>query len=209
MSARRPRLSVSSACSSTALTRCALASSDIKPIARRGSGSNWSNTPSTMLVRWRSTVYLLTTTAGIVLSVPRLLVTPRDSAPPAIRSTPEFAGLCPASSHSCQNVSNSRYSVMKRLHVHVSVEDLAKSIQFYSTLFAAEPTRDKDDYAKWMLEDPRVNFAISQRDSEAGIRHLGIQVEDRAELADVYARLQRAESPMLEEGATDLLLREE
>lgn len=91
---------------------------------------------------------------------------------------------------------------MKRLHVHVSVDDLGKSIQFYSTLFAAEPTVTKDDYAKWMLEDPRVNFAISQRDSETGIRHLGIQVEDRAELADVYSRLQRAEAPILEEGAT-------
>lgn len=91
---------------------------------------------------------------------------------------------------------------MKRLHVHVSVEDLAKSIQFYSTLFAAEPTVTKGDYAKWMLDDPRVNFAISQRDSETGIRHLGIQVEDRAELADVYSRLQRAEAPILEEGAT-------
>ena len=91
---------------------------------------------------------------------------------------------------------------MKRLHVHVSVEDLAKSIQFYSTLFAAEPTVIKDDYAKWMLEDPRVNFAISKRGDEAGIRHLGIQVEDRAELSDVYSRLQRAEAPILEEGAT-------
>jgi catechol-2,3-dioxygenase len=91
---------------------------------------------------------------------------------------------------------------MKRLHVHVSVDDLAKSIQFYSTLFAAEPTVTKEDYAKWMLDDPRVNFAISRRDSETGIRHLGIQVEDRAELADVYSRLQRAEAPILEEGAT-------
>jgi catechol-2,3-dioxygenase len=91
---------------------------------------------------------------------------------------------------------------MKRLHVHVSVDDLAKSIQFYSTLFAAEPTVTKSDYAKWMLEDPRINFAISQRGGEAGIRHLGIQVEDRAELADVYSRLQRAEAPILEEGAT-------
>jgi catechol-2,3-dioxygenase len=91
---------------------------------------------------------------------------------------------------------------MKRLHVHVSVNDLAKSIQFYSALFAAEPTVTKDDYAKWMLEDPRVNFAISKRGDEAGIRHLGIQAEDRAELADVYSRLQRAEAPILEEGAT-------
>ena len=91
---------------------------------------------------------------------------------------------------------------MKRLHVHVSVADLEQSIQFYSTLFAAEPTVMKDDYAKWLLEDPRVNFAISKRSSETGIRHLGIQVEDRAELADVYSRLQRAEAPILEEGAT-------
>ena len=91
---------------------------------------------------------------------------------------------------------------MKRLHVHVSVDDLARSIQFYSTLFAAEPTVTKDDYAKWMLDDPRVNFAISKRGEDTGIRHLGIQVEDRAELADVYSRLQRAEAPILEEGAT-------
>ncbi len=91
---------------------------------------------------------------------------------------------------------------MKRLHVHVSVEDIAASIRFYNTLFSAEPTVTKPDYAKWMLEDPRVNFAISKRGSEAGIRHLGIQVEDRAELADMYSRLQRAEAEVLEEGAT-------
>jgi catechol-2,3-dioxygenase len=91
---------------------------------------------------------------------------------------------------------------MKRLHVHVSVDDLAASIRFYNTLFAAEPTVVKQDYAKWMLEDPRVNFAISQRNGTSGIRHLGIQVEDRAELADVFARLQRADAPVLAEGAT-------
>ena len=91
---------------------------------------------------------------------------------------------------------------MKRLHVHVSVHDVPASIRFYSTLFAAEPTVIKSDYAKWMLEDPRVNFAISKRGSEAGIRHLGIQVENRVELADVYSRLKRAEAPVLEEGAT-------
>ena len=91
---------------------------------------------------------------------------------------------------------------MKRLHVHVGVDDLAKSIQFYSTLFSAEPTVTKEDYAKWMLDDPRVNFAISKRGADAGIRHLGIQVEDRAELADMYSRLQRAEADVLEEGAT-------
>ena len=91
---------------------------------------------------------------------------------------------------------------MKRLHVHVSVHDLAASIRFYSHLFDADPTVRKHDYAKWMLEDPRVNFAISARGGEAGIEHLGIQVEERAELEEVYARLQRAERPVLEEGST-------
>ena len=91
---------------------------------------------------------------------------------------------------------------MKRLHVHVGVEDLAASIRFYSTLFAAKPTKVERDYAKWMLDDPRVNFAISQRGGSSGIHHLGIQVEDPAELAEVYERLQQAEAPVFEEGAT-------
>jgi catechol 2,3-dioxygenase-like lactoylglutathione lyase family enzyme len=91
---------------------------------------------------------------------------------------------------------------MKRLHVHVAVSDLAASIRFYSHLFASEPTVRKEDYAKWMLEDPRVNFAISARSAEAGIQHLGIQVESKIELADVYSRLQRADAPVLDEGAT-------
>ena len=91
---------------------------------------------------------------------------------------------------------------MKRLHVHVAVENLDASIHFYSQLFASEPTVRKADYAKWMLEDPRVNFAISARSSQAGVQHLGIQVENRIELADVYSRLQRADGPVLEEGAT-------
>ena len=93
---------------------------------------------------------------------------------------------------------------MKRLHVHVSVDDVAQSIRFYSTLFAAEPTVVKDDYAKWMLEDPRVNFAISKLGGRAaGISHLGIQVEDEGELAEVYDRLARAERPIVEaKGAT-------
>lgn len=88
---------------------------------------------------------------------------------------------------------------MKRFHVHVSVEDLAKSVRFYSTLFSAEPTVLKDDYAKWMLEDPRVNFAISTGSGAAGISHLGIQTEDDGELAEVYERLSRAERPVVEE----------
>src|SRR5712671_1195697 len=92
---------------------------------------------------------------------------------------------------------------MKRLHVHVAVDDLAQSIRFYSTLFAAEPTVLKDDYAKWMLEDPRVNFAISEHaDISAGISHLGIQAEDQSELAEVYGRLSRAERPIVEQKAT-------
>ncbi len=91
---------------------------------------------------------------------------------------------------------------MKRLHVHVSVDDLAQSIRFYSTLFGAEPTIRKPDYAKWMLDDPRVNFAISARGGQVGLDHLGIQVETPEELNEVYGRLQQAERPVLEEGAT-------
>ena len=91
---------------------------------------------------------------------------------------------------------------MKRLHVHVSVKDLDASVRFYSQLFARGPTVHKSDYAKWMLEDPRVNFAISQRDGRPGVQHLGIQVENRTELAEVYERLRRAERPVIEEGET-------
>src|SRR5439155_24771184 len=91
---------------------------------------------------------------------------------------------------------------MKRLHVHVSVDDLAQSTRFYSTLFAAEPTVVKDDYVKWMLDDPRVNFAITPRHGASGIQHLGIQVEDETELAEVFDRLSRAERPIVEEKAT-------
>jgi catechol-2,3-dioxygenase len=91
---------------------------------------------------------------------------------------------------------------MKRLHVHVSVADLAHSIQFYSALFATEPTVTKPDYAKWMLDDPRVNFAISMRGRQTGLDHLGIQVEAPAELTEIYRRLRHADRPVLEEGAT-------
>ena len=88
---------------------------------------------------------------------------------------------------------------MKRFHVHVSVDDLAQSTRFYSTLFAAEPTVVKDDYVKWMLDDPRVTFAISTRPGRAaGISHLRIQAEDEAELAEVYDWLSRAERPVVE-----------
>lgn len=91
---------------------------------------------------------------------------------------------------------------MKRLHVHVAVANLGESIRFYSTLFATEPSVRKADYAKWMLDDPRVNFAISERSAETGVRHLGIQVENSTELKEVYSRLQQADRPVLEEGAT-------
>jgi catechol 2,3-dioxygenase-like lactoylglutathione lyase family enzyme len=92
---------------------------------------------------------------------------------------------------------------MKRLHVHVGVSDLDHSIAFYSTLFAAQPTVLKPDYAKWMLDDPRINFAISSGRHEApGIEHLGIQAEDEGELAQVYERLKAADRPVLEEGRT-------
>ncbi|HLJ65117.1 MAG TPA: ArsI/CadI family heavy metal resistance metalloenzyme, partial [Stellaceae bacterium] len=84
----------------------------------------------------------------------------------------------------------------------VSVDDLAQSIRFYSTLFNAEPSVRKPDYAKWMLDDPRVNFAISRRGHAVGIDHLGIQVENENELAEVYGRLKEAEGPVLEQGAT-------
>lgn len=92
---------------------------------------------------------------------------------------------------------------MKRMHVHVGVDDIDQSIRFYSTLFGTEPTVTKPDYAKWMLDDPRVNFAISAGQHAAkGIEHLGIQVESEGELAEVYDRLKAADRPVLEEGAT-------
>ncbi len=92
---------------------------------------------------------------------------------------------------------------MMRFHVHTGVADLAVSIQFYSGLFGQEPSVTKPDYAKWMLDDPRINFAISQKDGAAkGIEHLGLQVDAADELGVVYARLQQAGGPVLEEGAT-------
>jgi catechol 2,3-dioxygenase-like lactoylglutathione lyase family enzyme len=91
---------------------------------------------------------------------------------------------------------------MKRLHVSVAVSDIAMSVDFYSTLFAAEPSVRKADYAKWMLEDPRVNFSISSRGAAKGVDHLGIQVEDDAELAAVAGRLSRAGRSVHEQKAT-------
>ena len=91
---------------------------------------------------------------------------------------------------------------MKRMHVHVSVADLAESIRFYSTLFKADPAVLKTDYAKWMLDDPRVNFAISTRGEARGLDHLGIQVENPDELREIAGRLSDAEHPILEQKNT-------
>ncbi len=91
---------------------------------------------------------------------------------------------------------------MKRLHVHIAVKDLDASVRFYSQLFSVAPSVQKADYAKWMLDDPRVNFAISRRGVNRGVDHLGIQVEDRAELVEVYGRLKAADAPVLVEGQT-------
>src|SRR5712692_3307893 len=91
---------------------------------------------------------------------------------------------------------------MKRMHVHVSVDDLTNAIGFYAALFAAQPAVVKSDYAKWMLDDPRVNFAISTRGRQPGLDHLGIQVESKDELNDVYARLHQAGGHIIEQGQT-------
>ena len=91
---------------------------------------------------------------------------------------------------------------MKRIHVHVGVEDLSNAIRFYSELFATQPTVVKADYAKWMLDDPRVNFAISTRGKQPGLDHLGIQVESQDELQEVFARLHKAGGNVIEQGQT-------
>lgn len=89
---------------------------------------------------------------------------------------------------------------MKRFHLHLSVNDLAANIGFYSKLFAAEPTRVEADYAKWMLQDPPVNFAISTRGQTAGVDHLGIQTDDPAELAAMKASAQAADLALRDDG---------
>jgi len=91
---------------------------------------------------------------------------------------------------------------MKRFHVHLNVDQLDSSIRFYTTLFGIAPSVLKPDYAKWMLDDPRINFAISQRGHAAGLDHLGMQVEDDAELAAIGARLKSADALALAEKAT-------
>lgn len=89
---------------------------------------------------------------------------------------------------------------MKRLHVHVAVRDIEPAVRFYSTLFGAGPTVLKSDYAKWRLEDPRINFAISRRGRKRGLAHLGIEMESREELEEACARLRRADEPVREDG---------
>jgi len=88
---------------------------------------------------------------------------------------------------------------MKRFHIHVSVKDLYQSIRFYSTLFGAEPSRVEGDYAKWMLEDPRMNFAISTNRQPIGVNHLGFQVDSADELRGLHAQLNAADARMIEE----------
>lgn len=91
---------------------------------------------------------------------------------------------------------------MKRFHIHVGVKDLKESIQFYSTIFGQGPSKTKDDYAKWMLEDPRINFAISTRVNTVGIDHLGLQVDEEQELSSITERLKNAKLAVYDEGAT-------
>jgi hypothetical protein len=88
---------------------------------------------------------------------------------------------------------------MKRFHVHVGVHDLKQSVRFYSALFGLQPAVIKDDYAKWMLDDPRLNFAISTRPGKAGVDHLGLQAENSAELEEVGSRLAQADVSVMEQ----------
>lgn len=91
---------------------------------------------------------------------------------------------------------------MKRMHLHVGVKDLEKSILFYSTLFGQRPSKLKGNYAKWMLEDPRINFAISTLTQSEGVDHLGLQVETDEELAEITERLKKADLGVYDEGET-------
>ncbi len=91
---------------------------------------------------------------------------------------------------------------MKRFHLHVGVKDLNQSIQFYSTLFGQQPAKVKEDYAKWMLDDPRINFAISTRVNSGGVDHLGIQVDEPSELHELTERLKKADLGLYDQGTT-------
>ena len=91
---------------------------------------------------------------------------------------------------------------MKRMHIHVAVDNLERSILFYNALFGQAPSKTKSDYAKWMLEDPRINFAISSRGENPGVNHLGLQVDTAEELAAVRERLKAADLAVFDEGET-------
>lgn len=91
---------------------------------------------------------------------------------------------------------------MKRMHINVGVEDIEQSVKFYSTLFGAEPSKTEADYAKWMLEDPRINFAISSRTRIRGVDHLGLQVEQDEDLEELRGRLRDADLSLFDEGET-------
>lgn len=88
---------------------------------------------------------------------------------------------------------------MKRFHIHLSVDNLAENIQYYSTLFGEAPAVTKSDYVKWMLDDPRINFAISQRGAASGLNHLGLQVDSAEELVGVHQRLQSLKAGVVEQ----------
>lgn len=91
---------------------------------------------------------------------------------------------------------------MKRMHVMLKVNNLNESVEFYETLFGTKPSVQKDDYAKWMLDDPRVNFSIAERSGEKGIEHLGIQADNKQELEDLRTKIGRAHGLAREEGKT-------
>jgi hypothetical protein len=91
---------------------------------------------------------------------------------------------------------------MKRMHIHVGVENLEQGIKFYSALFAAQPVKSRADYAKWMLDDPHINFAISTRSGKVGVDHLGIQVDEDSELEALRDRLKAADMSIFDEGET-------
>lgn len=91
---------------------------------------------------------------------------------------------------------------MKRIHIALTTGDLERSLQFYSALLGTEPTVRKDDYAKWLIDDPRVNLSVTERAGDSGIEHLGIQAEDRDELSALYEGADRAGAAVREEGDT-------
>jgi len=91
---------------------------------------------------------------------------------------------------------------MKRMHIHVGVEDIATGVKFYSALFGAQPSKQMPDYAKWMLDDPRINFAISTRTGKTGVDHLGLQIENEAELDEIRDRINGNDIDMYDEGET-------